>query len=85
MRTRAERRGTKNICGRRIEELRKAQGLKQVDMLEALAVQGIEMSAPVLSKIEGQHRTLGDAELAAIANVLDVSADVLLGRVEKPV
>ena len=80
MRTREQLRGNKNICGIRIESLRKEKGLKQVDMLESLALQGVEMTSSGLSKIEGQHRSVTDIELLAIANTLDVSVDVLLGR-----
>ncbi|HPZ00118.1 MAG TPA: helix-turn-helix transcriptional regulator [Clostridiales bacterium] len=80
MRNREQLRGNKNICGMRIEYLRQKKGLKQKDLLEALAVQGIEMSSPVLSKIEGQHRAIYDYELLAIANILDVTTDELLGR-----
>jgi len=80
MRTRENVRGTKNICGMRIERLRREKGLLQKDMLESLALQGIPMTSPVLSKIEGQHRAIYDYELLAIANTLDVTVDELLGR-----
>lgn len=80
MRTRDQLRGTKNISGARIETLRRQKGLKQKDLLESLALQGIEMTSPVLSKIEGQHRAIYDYELVAIANTLDVTTDELLGR-----
>ncbi|MBO4382545.1 MAG: helix-turn-helix domain-containing protein [Clostridia bacterium] len=80
MKERELMRGTKNICGIRIEQLRKQKGIKQKDLLESLALQGVAMNASVLSKIEGQHRTLNDFELLAIANTLDVSTDFLLGR-----
>lgn len=80
MRTREQLRGDKNISGMRIETLRKQKGLKQKELLESLALQGIEMTSPVLSKIEGQHRAIYDYELLAIANTLDVTTDYLLGR-----
>lgn len=80
MRTREQLRGNKNVSGMRIEALRKQKGLKQKDLLESLALQGVEMTSPVLSKIEGQHRAVYDYELLAIANILDVSTDYLLGR-----
>lgn len=80
MRDREQLRGTKNICGIRIERLRKEQGIKQKDLLESLELQGVSMTASVLSKIEGQHRALHDYELLAIANTFDVSTDYLLGR-----
>ena len=80
MRTREQIRGNKNISGMRIEYLRQQKGLKQKDLLEALALQGVEMTSPVLSKIKGQHRAIYDYELLAIANTLDVTTDELLGR-----
>jgi len=82
MRTREQHRGTKNICGIRIERLRRERGLLQKDLIESLELQGVPMTAPVLSKIEGQHRALSDFELLAIANTLDVTTDELLGRNE---
>ncbi|MCQ2486680.1 MAG: helix-turn-helix domain-containing protein [Clostridia bacterium] len=83
MRTRDNTRGTKNICGIKIERLRRERGILQKDMLESLELQDVHMTAPVLSKIEGQHRAIYDYELVAIANTLDVSTDYLLGRVEE--
>ena len=80
MRTREQLRGNKNICGSRIEYLRKEKGLKQIDMIESLALQGVQINSSGLSKIEGQHRGIYDYELLAIANTLDVSVDFLLGR-----
>ena len=77
MRTREQLRGNKNVSGMRIEYLRQQKGLKQKDLLEALALQGVEMTSPVLSKIEGQHRAIYDYELLAIANTLDVTTDEL--------
>ncbi|NLL63622.1 MAG: XRE family transcriptional regulator [Ruminococcaceae bacterium] len=80
MRTREHARGDKNISGLKIEMLRKERGLKQIDMLESLALQGVDMTSSGLSKIEGGHRGIYDFELLAIANILDISVDFLLGR-----
>ncbi len=80
MRIREQIRGDKNISGARIEAIRKERGIKQVEMIESLAIQGIEMTSSGLSKIEGQHRGINDFELLAIANTLNVSVDYLLGR-----
>ena len=82
MRNREQYRGTKNICGIRIERLRKELGLKQKDLCESMALQGVPMAPSVLAKIEGQHRAINDYELLAIANTLDISVDDLLGRNE---
>ncbi|MDD5885983.1 MAG: helix-turn-helix transcriptional regulator [Oscillospiraceae bacterium] len=84
MRSREQMRGNKNLCGRRIESMRKKKGIKQCEMLESLDLQGVHMTSSTLSKIEGQHRALTDIELTAIANTLDISADVLLGRIDPP-
>ncbi len=80
MRIREQLRGSKNMSGARIEAIRKERGIKQVDMIESLSLQGVEMTSSGLSKIEGQHRLINDFELLAIANTLDVSVDYLLGR-----
>lgn len=41
------------------------------------------MSVPSLSLLEGQKRSVTDIELSAIADVLEVSVDWLLGREEE--
>ena len=54
--------------------------MKQVQLLTRLQLEGIEISSPALSLLEGQKRPVTDIELNAIANILDVSVDWLLGR-----
>lgn len=56
------------------------QGMKQIDLLAKLQVAGIEISIPALSLLEGQKRPVSDKELNALANILGVSVDWLLGR-----
>ena len=80
MRLREQALGDRNIIGKKIEEERKKLGLKQKEFLAQLQINGIDLSASALSKIEGQHRIVTDKELRAIADVLDISADSLLGR-----
>lgn len=72
--------GNKNVVGINIEKTRRKMRLKQKDFLVQLQVNGIDLSASALSKIEGQHRIVTDKELVAIADVLGVSVDTLLGR-----
>ncbi len=79
MRLRKQERGNKNIIGARVEEIRKQQGMKQKELLAQLQVNGIDMNASALSKLEGQVRLVTDYELAAIAKILDVSVNKLLG------
>lgn len=59
---------------------RKAQNMKQIELLTKLQLKGIEMSTPALSLLEGQKRPVSDIELNAIADILNVSVDWLLGR-----
>lgn len=44
---------------------------------------GIDLSVPALSLLEGQKRPVSDIELNALADILNVSVDWLLGREEK--
>lgn len=54
--------------------------MKQVELLAKLQLAGIDISVPALSLLEGQKRPVTDIELNALANVLNVSVDWLLGR-----
>ena len=70
--------GNKNIAGHRIEKIRNEKGYKQRYIVEKLRIRGIDISISTFSKIEGQSRLLCDYELAAIADILDVSVAELL-------
>ena len=72
--------GNRNIVGARVTQARKAKGMKQIELLAKLQLAGIDMSVPVLSLLEGQKRPVSDIELDALANILNVSVDWLLGR-----
>ena len=43
---------------------------------------GVDMSIPALSLLEGQKRPVSDIELNALADILHVSVNWLLGRIE---
>lgn len=72
--------GNRNIVGKRVTEARLAQGMKQVELLAKLQLAGIDMSVPALSLLEGQKRPVTDIELNALADILNVSVNWLLGR-----
>ncbi|MDD6247026.1 MAG: XRE family transcriptional regulator [Firmicutes bacterium] len=80
MRTRKLSLGTQNLVGARVTQARLQLGMKQVELLAQLQLAGIEMSVPALSLLEGQKRPVSDLELNALADILHVSADWLLGR-----
>lgn len=83
MRLREQDLGNKNIIGKKVEEERKKKGLRQKDFLAKLQIEGIDLSASGLSKLEGQVRLVTDKELVAIADTLNISTDTLLGRTKK--
>ena len=72
--------GDKNIVGARVTEARLTQKMKQVELLAKLQTAGIDLSVPALSLLEGQKRPVTDIELCALADILHVSVDWLLGR-----
>ena len=72
--------GNKNIIGSKVTQARKSQGMKQIELLTKLQLAGIEMSTPALSLLEGQKRPVSDIELNALADILNVSVNWLLGR-----
>ena len=80
MKTRKLALGNRNIVGTRVTEARLALGMKQVELLAKLQLAGVDMSIPALSLLEGQKRPVSDIELNALADILHVSVDWLLGR-----
>lgn len=80
MRLRKQALGNRNLIGSRVEAARKSKGIKQKELLAQLQVNGVDMNASGLSKLEGQIRSVTDIELVALADILEVSIDYLLGR-----
>ena len=80
MRLRKQALGNRNLIGARVEQARKGLGMKQKELLAQLQVNGVDMNASALSKLEGQVRSVNDFEIVAMANILNVSVDWLLGR-----
>lgn len=72
--------GDKNLIGNRVTQARKLRGMKQVELLAKLQLAGVDISIPALSLLEGQKRPVSDIELRALAAILEVSVDWLLGN-----
>jgi transcriptional regulator with XRE-family HTH domain len=83
LRLRKQALGSRNLVGARVEATRKSEGMKQKELLAQLQVQGVDMNASGLSKLEGQLRYVTDFELVALAKVFNVSVDWLLGLTDK--
>ena len=72
--------GDRNLIGARVTKARQDLDMKQVELLAKLQLAGVDMSVPALSLLEGQKRPVSDIELNALADILNVSVDWLLGR-----
>lgn len=72
MKTRSKAYGTCNLIGQRVEELRKARGIKQKEFIARLQVAGLDINPTSYSKLEGQLRMASDKEVYTIAQVLEV-------------
>lgn len=72
--------GNRNLIGARVTEARENLGMKQVELITKLQTAGIDISIPALSLLEGQKHPVSDLELNALADILKVSVDWLLGR-----
>jgi transcriptional regulator with XRE-family HTH domain len=71
----------KNIVGRRLAEARQGckPALTQDALSGKLARLGIQLDRAAISKIESNHRYVLDYELKALAEVLGVEVNWLLG------
>ena len=74
--------GRKNLCGIRIKQARRLQGLSQSDLAARLQVEGIIIERDSISRIEIGTRFIADYELLFIAKCLSVTPDWLLGLSE---
>lgn len=72
--------GRLNISGKRIAELRIAMPGKvsQRELADRLQLAGLDLGKNAIQQIESGERFVTDIELKALAEVLGVTADVLL-------
>jgi len=75
----------KNIAGRRVAEARQCAtpALTQDALSGKLARRGVQLDRAAIAKIENNLRHVLDYELKALADVLDVDVDWLLGGAER--
>jgi transcriptional regulator with XRE-family HTH domain len=71
--------GSKNICGARVKEARKKEGLSQEMLAARLQTEGVNIERDSVSRIEIGTRFVADYELAVLCRVLNVSPAYLLG------
>ena len=77
MKTRKTAYGTSNLVGQKVEQLRKARGIKQRDFISRMQTMGLDINTTSYSKLEGQIRIASDREIYVIAKILNVPIDDL--------
>ena len=77
MKIRKKEYGAANMVGKRIEQLRKSQGIKQKDFIARIQIMGCDMNPTSYSKLEGQLRSATDREIYVIAKILNVKMEEL--------
>ena len=72
--------GSLNICGSKIAIMRKSLNPKvsQRAFADMLQLKGLDLDKNAIQRIEAGKRFVTDIELKIIADVLNVSADILL-------
>lgn len=75
------KRPSRNIIGARVQEARRRQipPLTQDQLSGKLAAQGLQLDRVTIAKIENGFRSAFDFEVKALASVLGVDANWLLG------
>lgn len=67
-----------NLAGTAIRELRLEMGISQRALADRVQLRGVDISKNAVQRMESGQRFITDIELRAFADVLGVSADVLL-------
>ena len=73
--------GRCNLCGQRIKDARKREGLSQDQLAARMQVEGIQVNQRAVSRIETGDRVVADYELLYFAKVLKVELNWLLENV----
>ena len=67
-----------NVIYSRLRELRKKCGMSQEELAAQMQLLGVDISQPLLSKIERNERFVKDYELVCLCRVLQVTEQDLL-------
>lgn len=66
----------KNVSGSVLRDLRQKANISQQELAQKLQLEGINLTAKEISKIETNNRLVQDFELFAFAKIFNVSADI---------
>ena len=67
-----------NIISEKLRDLRKKRGLSQEELAAQMQLLGVDISQPLISKIEQNKRFVKDYELVCLCKVLNVAEQDLL-------
>ena len=70
--------GSHNITGKRIQEIRTGKNLTQDQLAARLQVSGLQINQKAISRIESGDRIISDFELLYLARALGVGVNDLL-------
>lgn len=73
--------GQNNICGLIIEKRRKEMGKSQRQLADMLQIAGLDIDKNAIQRIEARKRFVTDIELTYFSKVLNLSYEVLLGKI----
>lgn len=71
--------GKNNVCGEKVASLRKQIGISQRELADRLQLAGLDIDKNAVQRIECGKRFVTDIEIVALAKVLAVGAEELLG------
>ena len=71
--------GCNNRCGRIVAQRRKQMEKSQRQLADMLQIAGLDIDKNAVQRIEAGSRFVTDVEIVFLAEVLNVSADKLLG------
>lgn len=70
--------GKNNLCGKQVTKYRKARGLSQKALADALQVAGLDVDKNAIQRIEAGKRFVTDIELVFLARVFNITLDDLV-------
>ena len=72
--------GKKNICGKKVREIRKKNDITQDELAARLQVEGVNIERDSISRLEKGTRFVADYELVVLAKALNVTIEELISN-----
>lgn len=74
--------GKKNICGKKIRQIRLKKKMSQSDLAAKFQVEGVTLERDSISRIESGTRFVADYEVLILAKIFGVEVSELLDKKE---